>query len=90
MRLITANVRTPVEFRGDLAAQIAANNVGEERLQGLMRKYGREAMLHYMSEIMDYSERRLSAAIGNCPGDPFPRRTSWKGMDSPLKKSPFG
>ena len=71
VRLITANLRTPVEFRGDLAAQIAANNVGEERLQGLMRKYGREAMLHYMSEIMDYSQRRLSAAIRQLPRGSF-------------------
>ena len=71
VRLITANLRTPVEFRGDLAAQIAANNVGEERLQGLMRKYGRETVLHYMNEIMDYSERRLSAAIGQLPQGSF-------------------
>ena len=71
VRLITANLRTPVEFRGDLAAQIAANNVGEERLKGLMRKYGRETVLHYMNEIMDYSERRLSAAIGQLPQGSF-------------------
>lgn len=71
VRLITANLRTPVEFRGDLAAQIAANNVGEERLQGLMSKVGRETVLHYMNEIMDYSERRLSAAIRQLPQGSF-------------------
>ncbi|MEW5978995.1 MAG: hydantoinase B/oxoprolinase family protein [Acidobacteriota bacterium] len=64
IRLITANLRTPSEFRGDLAAQIAANNVGERRLQDLMKKYGVEEVLSYMASIMDYSERRLRAAIG--------------------------
>jgi N-methylhydantoinase B len=63
VRLITTNLRTPFEFKGDLAAQIAANNVGERRLQGLMRKYGKNHILFYMGKIMDYSERRLRAAI---------------------------
>ena len=55
VRLITQNLRTPVEFRGDLAAQIAANNVGETRLNSLMEKYGPDIVLHYMQEIMDMS-----------------------------------
>ena len=65
VRLITANLRTPVEFRGDLAAQISANKVGQERLQSLMDKHGHDTILHYMNEIMNYSERRLSVAIQN-------------------------
>jgi len=67
VRLITTNVRTPFEFKGDLAAQIAANNVGERRLQALMKKYGKDFVLYYMSQIMDYSERRLAAAIQKLP-----------------------
>src|SRR5205814_1890871 len=55
------------EFRGDLAAQIAANNVAEKRLQALMEKYGKETVLFYMTQIMDYSERRLNAAIRKLP-----------------------
>lgn len=67
VRLIVGNVRTPVEFRGDLAAQIAANNLGERRLLDLMKKYGRETVLDYAREIMDYSERRIRAAIQKLP-----------------------
>jgi N-methylhydantoinase B len=67
IRLISQNLRTPEEFRGDLAAQIAANNVAERRLQALMAKYGEQTVLAYMSEIMDYSERRLAAAIRKLP-----------------------
>src|SRR5262245_22171918 len=38
--LLLANVRTPVEREGDLAAQIAANRVGAERLQAAVARYG--------------------------------------------------
>jgi len=65
--LISQNVRTGTEFRGDLLAQIAANNVGEKRLCELMGKYGKSAMLDYMREILDYSERRMVAGIKNLP-----------------------
>lgn len=67
VRLISANLRTPVEFRGDLAAQIAANNVGERRLQALMKKQGVDEVLRCMTAIMDYSERRLRSAIEALP-----------------------
>jgi len=40
MSLVRENVRTKVEFKGDLMAQHAANNVGEQRLMDLFRKYG--------------------------------------------------
>src|SRR2546430_4259172 len=67
LNLILRNVRTPVEFKGDLAAQIAANNVGERRIQALMQKVGKPAMFSYMQEIMNYSERRILAAINELP-----------------------
>lgn len=65
--LISKNVRTPVEFKGDLMAQIAANNVGERRLQALMIKYGKESVSLYMQELMNYSERRILSAINSLP-----------------------
>ncbi|PYV18287.1 MAG: 5-oxoprolinase, partial [Acidobacteria bacterium] len=71
VRLISSNLRTPIEFRGDLAAQIAANNVGEKRLQALMAKYGRDEVLFYMTELMNYSERRIRAAIQKLPQGSF-------------------
>ncbi|MBM3803651.1 MAG: hydantoinase B/oxoprolinase family protein [Acidimicrobiia bacterium] len=67
LRFISKNVRTPVEFKGDLTAQIAANNVGEQRLQALMAKYGKDTVLFYMQALMNYSERRLLSAIKTLP-----------------------
>lgn len=65
--VLSRNVRTPVEFRGDLTAQIAANNVGEKRLQSLFQKHGKDSLRFYMQELMNYSERRIRSAISRLP-----------------------
>ena len=61
--LISDNVRTKIEFRGDLLAQVASNNVGERRFLELVTKYGEETLLLYLREIMNYSERRMREGI---------------------------
>jgi N-methylhydantoinase B len=71
IRIIAQNLRTPVEFKGDLAAQIAANKVGERRLQALMDKYGQNETVFYMKELMNYSERRILAAIKSLPAGSY-------------------
>ena len=63
MSLIQENVRTKVEFKGDIMAQLMANNVGERRLTELFKKYGPEIVLAHMKEILEYSERRMRAGI---------------------------
>jgi N-methylhydantoinase B len=63
LELISDNVRTKDEFKGDVMAQVACNNIGEQRLSELLEKYGKQMVLFYMNEIMDYSERRIREAI---------------------------
>ena len=63
LSILLENVRTKVEFRGDLMAQVAANNVGARRLFELFRKHGYASVQAHMIEIMDYSERRMRAGI---------------------------
>ena len=63
LSILLENVRTKVEFKGDLMAQVAANNVGIRRLTELFAKYGHDYTLAYMDEIMNYSERRIRAGI---------------------------
>jgi N-methylhydantoinase B len=60
---ILENVRDREDFRGDLLAQIAANNVGERRVCDLMDRLGKETVQRYMREIMNYSERRMLASL---------------------------
>mgnify|MGYP005766513781 CR=1 FL=1 len=67
IRLITTNVRTPYEVKGDLMAELAANYRGEERLKALAEKYGVETLMEYFDAILDYSEAGMRAAIAQIP-----------------------
>jgi N-methylhydantoinase B len=67
LELISDNVRTNDEFKGDIMAQVACNNMGEQRLVELLDKYGKEMVLFYMDEIMNYSERRMREGIRKIP-----------------------
>jgi N-methylhydantoinase B len=66
-RLILANVRTPDERKGDLGAQLAATLRATDRLAALAARYGAAALVGYMGEVMDYSERLMRAALKDLP-----------------------
>jgi len=67
MRLILANVRTPQERKGDLLAQIAANNKGKQRLLECVEKFGLNKLLRYSSIVQNYTEKILRETIKNIP-----------------------
>ena len=67
MALLLANVRTPDEREGDIAAQIAANRVAEQRLRDVVAQYGKSATLRYASALQDYTERVVRHAITQIP-----------------------
>ena len=66
LSMILANVRTPDERRGDLRAQEAANATGRRRFGELVETHGDE-LDPALSEIKDYSERRMRAEIADLP-----------------------
>jgi N-methylhydantoinase B len=66
-KVILANVRTPEERKGDLGAQLAATLRATERLQALARRYGSGAVISYMAQVMDYSQRLMRAALVDLP-----------------------
>lgn len=66
-RLIFANIRTPVIGMGDLDAQFAANQTGVARMAEFARRYGAATVRAAMDAAMDYSERRMRAAIAEIP-----------------------
>ena len=66
-RLVRANVRMPEATIGDINAQFAANSVGGERLKDLCRKFSADTVFAAMDEMLDYSERRVRAAIAAAP-----------------------
>ena len=63
LRLILANVRTPLERRGDLNAQLAALRIGERRLLELAARHGPETLAAGFDAILDYTERRMLRRI---------------------------
>ena len=67
MELILANVRTPTLRRGDLRAQLAANQLGEHRLRELIEVHGLDVVTICFGESIAYAERRSRAAIAELP-----------------------
>jgi len=65
--MVLANVRTPEEREGDLAAMLGANSTGERRLMEIVRKYGGRQIDFYVGEILNYSERMTRKAISAIP-----------------------
>jgi N-methylhydantoinase B len=61
--IIFLNSRTPEERKGDLNAQIAANQVGQRAIERLIERYGLATYNAALDAYLDYSERRLRAAI---------------------------
>ena len=69
--LILANVRTPEERRGDMEAQLAANRVGERRLQEMVNKYGTTEIREYMQELCAYASRMVRTRLREIPDDRY-------------------
>jgi N-methylhydantoinase B/oxoprolinase/acetone carboxylase alpha subunit len=67
LHLILSNVRTPEERKGDLFAQIAANNKGKQRLKETIKKYGIKKISQYARLIQDYTEKILRKTIESIP-----------------------
>src|SRR6266542_703104 len=67
LAFINLNLRTPAENRGDLLAQIAANTIAERRVCEVAAKYGAPTLRQYFDEMLDYSERRMTAGLRRIP-----------------------
>lgn len=67
IRMCRRRIRVPDQWYGDYLAQVGAARVGERRLTELCDKYGVEAILEFIEEWFDYSERRMAAAVAKLP-----------------------
>jgi N-methylhydantoinase B len=65
--LILANTRTPRVRRGDFRAQIAANQLAQQRLAELMHRRGRETVMAAFDQVIAYTERHTREAIRRLP-----------------------
>ncbi len=67
LALILRNVRTPDERRGDFAAQVAAQRLGERRIAALHDELGAEAWAAHTAALLDHGERAARAALRELP-----------------------
>ncbi len=72
---VRGEMRNPRERLGDLRAQVAANELGARRLRELADRHGVTRLRTFAHEILDYSERRIRAAIQSLP------RGTWSAED---------
>ena len=78
--LVLANSRTPDERRGDLAAQLAAHALADDRLRELAaRRGGAGAIVRAMDDILAYAERRTRTAIAALPDGEWHGEASLEG-----------
>jgi N-methylhydantoinase B len=66
-QLLLTNVRTGEKTRGDLMAQVAANQLGARRLTEILDDWGPEMFQAACTELIDYAERRTRSALADLP-----------------------
>jgi N-methylhydantoinase B len=57
LEMLALNVRHPRDFRGDLAAQIGAARLGEQRLVSVIQEFGAETLTASVEVMLDAAER---------------------------------
>jgi N-methylhydantoinase B/oxoprolinase/acetone carboxylase alpha subunit len=67
LSFILSNVRSPLERRGDLLAQIASNKRGIIRIRETIQKYGFKKIEQYSGHLIDYTERIFQSFIKGIP-----------------------
>jgi N-methylhydantoinase B len=67
LAVMRANVRLPEQNLGDLNAQIASVNVGERKMQEIIRRFGFESFMEGTEQILDYAEAQARAVLRRVP-----------------------
>lgn len=78
--------RTPAERRGDLSAQLGANEAGAIRFAEVVQRVGAKEFGRLSNGLLDYGERRMRAAIEALPdgSSSFTDHMEWKGELVPI------
>lgn len=88
LSFILRNVREPEMRRGDYQAQLGANHIGEQRFAELHDSYGRDVVESHLNELLDYTERRVRAAIEALPDGSYSAHDEMDGdgvVDEPVE-----
>jgi N-methylhydantoinase B len=63
LSMLALNVRHPRDFLGDLAAQIGAARLGEQRLRAVIAEVGGAALTEAVEAMLDAAERRTGQIV---------------------------
>ncbi len=69
--ILAANTRLPLSQYGDLHGQIAALNLGEERLHDLIGQYGADIIAGALGELRERTSRQMRNHIGALPNGTY-------------------
>jgi N-methylhydantoinase B len=78
--LLRRNVRIPDVFTGDLMAQVAAGRLGGIRLRELFARYGTDAVLAYVDDLLERAETLTRRGIEAIPDGTY-TFTDWMDDD---------
>ncbi|HET6183604.1 MAG TPA: hydantoinase B/oxoprolinase family protein [Acetobacteraceae bacterium] len=64
LAMLALNVRHPRDFRGDLAAQVGAARLGEQRLGAVLTEHGGAVVSEAIDTMLDAAERHAREIVG--------------------------
>lgn len=67
VEIIKNNVRIPEQNWGDLKAQVACVNTGEQKVREMIERFGIDVFREGMYALLDYGEKRVRALISEIP-----------------------
>ena len=67
LQMLSANVRQPENFLGDLNAQIGSVMLAAQRIESLLADYGSDRLMAVVSEILAATERQVRQFISGWP-----------------------
>lgn len=67
VRMCEMRIRVPEQWKGDFLAMLGAARTGEQEILALAREIGWERLDAFAERWLDYSEQRMTAAIGTIP-----------------------
>src|SRR5437764_15141527 len=69
--MIRSNFRGTREISGDFRAETVAKRLGAQRIEALVTQHGAATLVHYLDELLRYTERRTRAAFAAVPQGRF-------------------
>jgi N-methylhydantoinase B len=86
VRMCRRRIRVPEMWYGDYLAMVGAARIGERRIEELIERYGLETVRAFVTEWLDYSERRVAGAIAELPSG----KLRAESMHDPMPDHPEG